>query len=118
MPIMKAGVWQLPTSLYIRQYLHSAGPAGGNPYAMWKSLREQRKLLGIKCGTYTTFATYIHSLRKLGFIEVIRTEPGSHPFIKIKKFYGLVDAHKNAKEWRNPRAYLYPDSWKHGHSKP
>ena len=101
--------------MFIRDHLSKVGE--DYPWNMWTQLKEQRALVGQKCGGILNFLVYIWWLKQLGLIELSgRTEPSMYPG-RDRNYYRLVARNVNKiKEWTNPRAALYPDSYRAYHS--
>ena len=95
-----------PKSEWIRGYLLMFGE--GYPYKMWKEYREFAEYLGIKPGSYTSFARHIWLLKKLGLIEPVRIEPrpGGIP----RTIYRVKRRMIRSPLWRRPMQALYPST--------
>ncbi|MEM4429674.1 MAG: hypothetical protein QXM08_00740, partial [Thermofilaceae archaeon] len=64
------GKWAAsPKSEWIRGYLLTFGK--GCPYEMWKRYCEFAERLGIRPGSYISFARHVWLLKRLGLIEPI-----------------------------------------------
>ena len=86
----------ISTGVFIRDYLLEKGEA--YPYEIWKALAEEKKILGLKPGSYVSFvANYILPLKKAGLIIEVRkgTRPRKRsgedyiPKAKEKLYYRL-----------------------------
>lgn len=93
---------------WIRSYLLMFGE--GNPYSMWKEYKEFCELLGVRPGSYLSFARYMWILKKLGLITVSRREPTKGI---PKTYYRINRMSIDSPLWRRPEQSLYPSvDWK------
>ena len=107
--VPKAGIWILPTSLFIREHLKVAKLDYG--LNMYNILKAERALLGLPIGSWQNFRNYIWNLKKLGLIRPVGTAPSLYQG-QIKQYYELIPEQIKNKAWNNPRAFLYPDSYR------
>jgi len=116
------------TSLWIRDYLISIYPNDDYIWNMWKKysndlyeyrLKTRPELEFFKPGTYQNFCNYFYWLRRIGLIEMTRTEPVEREWLTGKfvdrHYYRIVIENKDHPGWINPRKYLYRESWEKHH---
>jgi len=99
------GKWAAsPKSEWIRGYLLTFGE--GYPYEMWKRYCEFARYLGIRPGTYISFARHMWLLKRLGLIRPVKIKPrpGGFP----KKVYRIVPGMEDSPLWRRPMQAMYP----------
>ena len=108
---------RINTGLFIREHLLECGT--DYPFRMYRLLKERKKEAGLKVGKYQNFRNYVYWLSQLGLIEFVREEPSkkrAHMTPFNRRYYRLTAKGKREKEaWRNPRKYLYRESWGKGH---
>lgn len=106
------------TGMFIREHLLKVGE--DYPFRMYRLLKNVKKGLGLKMGSYQNFRNYIYWLRKLGLIEFVREEPSDNPvLVHPRRYYKLT---KKGRErpglFLNPRRALYPRSYIKSHKIP
>ena len=107
--VPKSGIWEVPTSLFIREHLKIAREDYG--LNMWRLLQAERASLGLSVGSWQTFRNCIWNLKKLGLIRPTRMAPSQYEG-QNKQYYELVPEQLRSRAWINPRAALYPDSYR------
>jgi len=112
------------TSLFIRDYLAEIYPRADYVYSIFlkfkKSLAEWRERRGrprgFRRGSYQNFCNYFYWLRRLGLVELVKTERAANPRSKMRlvgrSYYRIVPERKDDPAWANPRRALYPESWR------
>ncbi len=89
---------------WIRGYLITFGI--GYPYKMWKEYVRFSGYIGIKPGTYLSFARYMWILKKLGLIKLVRREETQKGF--MRSYYRITPGMENSPLWRRPGQAMYP----------
>lgn len=94
-----------PKGEWIKGYLLTFGE--GYAYRMWKEYKQFAKYLGIKPGTYHSFAKYMYNLKKLGLIKLNRKESIG----KLNRnYYTITPEMENSPAWKRPTQTLYPST--------
>lgn len=101
------------TGVWIRDHLLEVGE--DYPLRMYKLLKREKKLRGVKCGSYQSFRQYVWWLRRLELIEFVRSEPSENPVLEGRRYYRVVEGKEDDPAWRNPRRSLYPESYRKHH---
>jgi len=109
MLVPKSGIWIIPTSLFIREHLKTVGRDYG--LNMWHKLRNERTMIGQKTGSWQVFRNCLWNLKKLGLIRPVEERDSEYPNQK-RIYYEIVPEKIHSKAWYNPRAFLYPDSYR------
>jgi len=114
--IKKARGWSspfaVPTSLFIRDYLQKHGEA--YPFEVYRALKEKRKKLGLKTGSYINFYRYFWLLEKLELIRRTgKVEPAERGLGETSRrlfrvYFELVPENINHPAWFNPQKYYKP----------
>lgn len=114
---MKWVIFLPNTGIWIRTRLMKCGE--DYPHHMYRLLKEKKKKAGFKVGNYQNFRNYVYWLSHLGLIEFVREEPSSSPvLLSNRRYYRLTAKGRSLQSleaWRNPRKYLYRESWKKSH---
>jgi len=107
---------RINTGLFIRERLLECEDY---PFHMYRLLKEAKRRLGLKAGSYQNFRNYIFWLSRLGLIEFVREEPAEKkkPITPLnRRYYRLTEKGRRRPDlFINPRRLLYSASYKKSH---
>lgn len=106
---------------FIRERLLEAGRSGMSPADLLKEVRlPSSQVAGRRRGTYNSFMRAFHTLKQLGWVELMRkTEPSFQRGVETsgvlanKAFYRITKAGRDASpdDWANPLRTRFPQFW-------